>query len=105
MTRYTVVWDKDVESDFIQLWMTSDSETRAILTEAADWIDRHLCTDPERQGEPRHDMPVRILPVPTSPPTFRHLVTPSSPPRRVSVVYQVVAADRLVRVLRLILRR
>lgn len=91
MTRYTVVWDKDVERSFTELWVDSDSAVRAILTEAADWVDRNLATAPESKGLWRADLNVRVLVIPTR-------------QGQVSVVYQVVPEDRQVRVLRLIMR-
>ena len=39
MTRYTVLWDEDVEGPFIDAWVAGDSRVRAILTEAANWVD------------------------------------------------------------------
>jgi hypothetical protein len=48
MTRYTVVWDPDVEVPFIGYWVAGDSQTRATLTEIANWVDANLAEDPDK---------------------------------------------------------
>jgi hypothetical protein len=45
MIRYTVVWDADVEAPFIDAWLASDSLTRAMLTEIANWVDQNLAVN------------------------------------------------------------
>jgi hypothetical protein len=50
MTRYTVVWDREVESQFINDWIDGDSHTRSVLTAIANWIDATLAEDPESKG-------------------------------------------------------
>ena len=50
MTRFTVVWDADVQTSFINAWLASDSHTRAILTEIANWIDAYLAEDADVKG-------------------------------------------------------
>ena len=59
MTRYTVVWDNDVEGPFIDAWIASDSQIRAILTEAANWVDVNLAEDPDRKRQPLSDESAR----------------------------------------------
>jgi hypothetical protein len=93
MTRYTVVWDTEVESRFISAWIAGDAHTRAILTEIANWVDNNLCEDPDQKGEPRPDLVARILAVPIS-----------GTSARVSVTYQTLPDDRQVRVVRLVIR-
>ena len=93
MTRYTVVWDEDVESPFVHAWVVGDAPTRAILTEIANYVDATLSEDPDKKGEPRPDLDARILAVPLS-----------SSTARVSVTYHVLPDDRLVRVVRLVFR-
>jgi hypothetical protein len=39
VTQYTVLWDEDLEAIFIDTWIASDSLTRAILTDVANWVD------------------------------------------------------------------
>jgi hypothetical protein len=93
MTRYTVVWDPDVETPFIGYWVAGDSQMRATLTEIANWVDANLAEDPDKKGRPRSDQSARILAVPVS-----------SSPASVSVAYQIFPADRQVRIICLILR-
>lgn len=93
MTRYTVVWDAQVESHFIDAWIACDSQSRAVLTEIANWVDGNLADDPDQKGQSRDDLSVRILAVPVSNSTAR-----------VSVTYQVLPEDRQVRVVRLVIR-
>ena len=64
MTRYTVLWDPDIESQFIQAWVLGDASTRKILTEVANWVDLNLAEDPESKGIARADLGMRILAVP-----------------------------------------
>jgi hypothetical protein len=59
MTRYTVIWDEDVEGPFIEAWLAGDSRIRAILTEAANWVDANLGEDPDRKGQPVSDQSAR----------------------------------------------
>jgi hypothetical protein len=93
MTRYTVLWDPEVEAAFLAAWMACGSQSRQILTEVADWIDLHLATDPERIGLERPDIGVRIVAVPVEETTAR-----------VSATFQVLPEDRQVRVVRLVFR-
>jgi hypothetical protein len=53
MNRYTVVWDKAVEADYLNSWMSADSPARAALTELANTIDRALGYDADVLGEPQ----------------------------------------------------
>ena len=93
MTRYTVIWDEDVEGPFIDAWVAGDSRVRAILTEAANWIDTNLAEDPERKGQPVTDQAARVVAVPVS-----------EASARVSATYQYFPDERQVRVICLILR-
>lgn len=93
MTRYTVIWDEDVEGPFIDAWAGGDSRVRAILTEAANWIDVHLAEDPEHQGKPVIDESARVVAVPVS-----------EAAARISATYQCFPDERQVRVICLILR-
>jgi hypothetical protein len=94
MTRYTVIWDEDVETDFINYWMAGDTVTRMLLTEAANWIDCNLAENPETKGQLRPDLGARIIAVPLSVFTAR-----------VAATYEISPDDRLVRVIRLSLRK
>jgi len=94
MTRYTVLWDADIEVQFVSAWLAGDSRTRATLTEIANWVDKNLAEDPNQKGQPRHDLSARILAVPTA-----------SSAARVSVIFQVLSEDRQVRVVRLVFSR
>jgi hypothetical protein len=93
MSRYTVVWDVDVESHFLEAWVAGDSHARSILTEVANWIDRELATEPEQKGRPAPESGVRVLAVP---------VSVSS--ARVSATFVVSPEDRQVRVVRIVFR-
>jgi hypothetical protein len=93
MTRYTVVWDEDVEVPFTNAWIESDSQTRAVLTEVANWIDGSLAESPDIKGRPGSESSTRIMNVP--------LFTSSA---HISVTYQVWQDDRKVRVMRLVFR-
>ena len=94
MTRYTVVWDVDVEAPFMNFWIASDSHMRAILTEIANWIDKNLSEDADLKGRPHADSTDRTAVVPLA-------------GRRANVVvtYRVIPDDRLVRVTRRTFRR
>ena len=91
MTRFTVLWDTDLEQHFIRAWVESDSETRAALTDIANWIDANLAIDPHIKGQEATES-VRILAVPVS-------------SARVSIAFQVFQEDRQVRILRLVFRK
>lgn len=93
MTRYTVVWDEDVEVPFISAWIAGDSQFRAILTEAANWVDANLADDPDRKGQPLSGESARVVAVPIS-----------ESPARVSVTYQIFPDERQVRIICMILR-
>ena len=79
MTRYTVLWDQDVESQFIEAWAGSDSATRQALTEVANWVDANLTVDPHLKGIAKADLSVHFTAVPLQ-----------SSPARVSVAYQIL---------------
>ena len=85
MRRYTVVWDPDLEADFIRVWTAADSALRAALTHASNWADQHLWLDPDKQGRPsRVD------------PTWRTVVIPNS---SIVVTFRVISEHRQVEVL------
>ena len=91
MTRYTVIWDPDLEAHLIAAWVNSDSETRALLTEIANWVDVNLAFDPHSKGQ-------------ADPESLRTLSVPISG-ARVSVTFLVLPEERQVRVVRLVFRR
>ncbi len=93
MTRYTVVWDSQLENQFTSLWVASDSVTRELLSEIANWVDFNLKENPEVQGQLRDDLAARILAVPISNPLVRVFLT-----------YKVSTPDRLVQIVRLTIR-
>lgn len=93
MTRYTVVWDRDVEVSFMNAWIAGNSQTRAVLSEVANWLDANLAEDPDRKGEPRHEHSARQIEIPI-PNSSAH----------VSATFPVLADDRQVRVICLAFR-
>jgi hypothetical protein len=92
MSRYTVVWDPDLESRLIIEWTDADSQMRALLTHAANWIDATLVEFPERAGQELENTP------------YHFAVVPDTGSYLVRVVYKVFADDRLVRVLNIRIR-
>lgn len=92
MTRYTVVWDDDVENAFFNSWLASDSATRVVLTDVANWIDTNLANDAELKGRYRTDISARVIDVP-----LHHSA-------KIAVTFQVQADDMQVRVTRLTFR-
>jgi len=93
MTRYTVVWDKDVETALANAWLLGDSQIRSTLTSIADWLDAQLAEDAEIKGQTFSEPSVRTIDVPLSIATAR-----------VEATYQVFADDRVVRLTRLVFR-
>ena len=93
MTRYTVVWDPELENAFASAWIAGDSKMRSTLTAISDWLDAQLAEDPEVKGWPRPDLAARTVDVPLS-----------ISSARVEATYKVLPADRLVRVTRLVFR-
>jgi hypothetical protein len=87
MSRFTLVWDAQVEVPFTDAWLAGNSQTRAALTEIANWIDSTLTRNPTSAGETRPELEGRVVHVPFA-----------SSGARVSVTYQVLVADRIVRV-------
>ena len=53
MTRFTVVWNADLEAEFANTWLASDSHTCAVLTETANWIDKYLAEDADIRDNER----------------------------------------------------
>ena len=90
MSRYTVVWDREFEAEFTLRWVESDSETRAILTRASDWIDDRLAADPLGLGRPVKNLPIRSV------------IVPGTGVRPATVYYQAMPDDRLIRILNII---
>ncbi len=82
MTRFTVVWDKDVEASFVSHWLAGSPQLRTILTDIANWVDKNLAEDPDRKGYLRADLNVRIIAVPVQ-----------SSPMRASVTFEVSLGD------------
>jgi hypothetical protein len=92
MPKFTVVWDGDLEADFIQAWTDADSETRDLLTYASNWADKGLSRTPESLGHAVEGE------------TYRIVIAPGSLSRSVEIIFEVLAADALVRVLNFRLR-
>jgi hypothetical protein len=92
MTRYTVVWDADVEAALVNAWIAGLS-MRSTLTAIADWLDTYLVEDPDVKGQPVPELSARMIAVPLS-----------IAPARVEATFQVFPDDRLVRVTRLVFR-
>ena len=88
MTRYKVMWANDVEEPFINYWIKGNSQTRAVLTEIANWIDTALSQDPDLKGRLREDLGARVI-----------AVKLTTTPAHISVTYEVIPEDRLVRVI------
>jgi hypothetical protein len=93
MTRYTVVWDTDVEAALANAWIAGDSAMRSSLTAIADWIDTSLCEDPDIKGQALPEHSARKIGVPLSITTAK-----------VEVTYQVFPDDRQARVTRVVFR-
>ena len=93
MTRYTVVWDTDVEAALANAWILGDSNIRSTLTAIANWIDSSLAEDAEMKGRALSHVLERTIDVPLS-----------IPSAHVSAIYQVFADDRIVRLTRLVIR-
>ncbi len=93
MTRFTVVWDPDFQASFINAWLASDSRTRTILTEIANWMDKYLAEDAEVKGRSRAEISARSIDV----------TLPSSP-ARIEVTFKVSPDDRQVCVIQLAFR-
>ncbi len=94
MTRFTVVWDPDVEASFLSHWIAGDSQTRKYLTAVAHWIDSRLSENPADLGRPRSDLGARIIAVPLA-----------NSPARVAATFEIYSEDRIVRVVRLTFRK
>ena len=85
MIRFTVVWEWELQADFIRTWIDADSRLRAALTQASNWIDRNLCTDPERLGRPS-----------AVDPTCRAIHVPDAGDFSIVALYRVRHEDRQV---------
>jgi hypothetical protein len=89
VAHYTVVWTSVVENDFIDVWLAADSPTRQQLTAIANTIDQGLTKSPVSLGKPV-----------AADPTIRVWVLPQFQ-SSVSVDFEILPADRIVRVLRI----
>lgn len=83
-----------MEAHFIDAWVRGDANTRAILTEVANWVDSELAEDPDRIGRLLAGLEGRVAAVPSV-----------ASAARVSVTFQVSHDDRQVRVVRFVFRR
>ncbi|MBW3598040.1 MAG: hypothetical protein KY475_12275 [Planctomycetes bacterium] len=92
MTQFTVVWDSDLEAEFIRFWTDAGSHLRALLTHASNWLDERLSQAPESLGQIVEGEPYRVI------------IVPGTQSPRVEVIYQVLPEDRLVRILSIRLR-
>jgi len=92
MTRYTVIWDNVVESNFLDAWVKSDSCARAVLTELAGTIDRALAVNADVKGEQQPAEGTRAVDVRVA-------------AAKVTVFNKVLVDDRVARVTRLVFRR
>ncbi|HRX80886.1 MAG TPA: hypothetical protein P5307_17575 [Pirellulaceae bacterium] len=93
MTRYTVLRDNALKQHFVDAWVRSDSDTRNVLTDVANWIDEELSVEPEAKGRPDVGQDnLRILAVANS-------------MAQISIAYHVLPEDRKVIVVRLLFRR
>ena len=91
MARFTVIWPKDVDDAYVDLWLRSDSPRREVLTQAAHLIQIWLGNIPANIGRPVGSAPGMrgwVLPLDT----------------HVSVLYHVNEPDRLVTILQLIVK-
>jgi hypothetical protein len=91
MTRYTVVWDTELERAVTHWWLAGDSHVRSTLTAIADWVDTYLAVDADIKGQIMPEEAARTIAVPISITTVR-----------VNVTFDVLPEDRLVRVKRLV---
>jgi len=94
MTLYTVVWDLELEATYLETWLASNSEKRAVLSECANWLDRELEQNAELKGQLVSEGPERVIDV-----------VLTSTTEMVRAVFEVQVEDRMVRVLRLAFRR
>ncbi len=89
--RFTVVWSPELEAEYAARWNAASPPDRRRLTEAANRIDHELRFAPARRGRGTPEQP------------HRHVwkVHGIEPPA--VVVFDVIAADRIVRVLEIFL--
>jgi hypothetical protein len=92
MAKFTVIWDETLEAHFTDMWTKSASETRALLTQFAAYVDNALSVDPDDKGEFRPEANGRVLEVPIA-------------EAFAAVVYEVSSVDRKVVVTRFHFRR
>lgn len=93
MTRYTVVWDAELQTAVTYWWLAGDSNMRSVLTAIADWVDTYLAVDADLKGQAMPEEAARTIAVPISVATAR-----------VDVTFEVLPNDRLVRVKRFVFR-
>ena len=89
MTRYTVVWDKEVEDPFMngRFGPASRSYRHRKL------VDRELAVDPEVKGQAQADPLNRVIDA-----------TAANSTTRASVSYRIIPDDRQVRVTLVVIR-
>jgi len=86
--RFTVVWEPDAESDLTSSWLAASQELRELITAANAYFDRALSQNAHQKG-------TNIRGVPQS----RLLVAPPvAGMPAISVAFEVIVDDRLVRV-------
>ena len=84
--RFTVVWTPEMQDDFLNHWLNSDSQTRRRLTEISTAVDHYLAEQPLERSKL----------IPTNP-NVRVCTLPGFFPI-VSVIVEIKTEDRLVRV-------
>jgi hypothetical protein len=91
MNRFTVIWDEDVEADFVNRWLESDSPARAALTKLANRIDSALAVDADTLGEPQESE------------IGTRAVVLKLPSQEIAVYFKPSVEDRTVRVTALVI--
>lgn len=92
MSRFTVNWDEQIQADYVDTWVKADSATRIVLTDLANVIDAALRDSPETSGKPAPEEGVLMA-------TFVVGLAAAT------VFCRVHAEDRIVRVIRMVIRR
>jgi hypothetical protein len=92
MNRFTVIWDENIQTDFIDAWVKSDSETRTVLSDLANLIDESLSVSPDLKGKPAPEEGVLLV-------TFVIGLAAAT------VFYRLHPEDRAVRIIRMVIRR
>ena len=92
MNRFSVFWDEQIQTDYLDAWVKADSESRVVLTELANLVDESLSDSPALKGKPAPEEGVLLV-------TFVVGLAAAT------VFYRVHAADRVVRIIRMVIRR